>query len=268
MSGASSDRKGWQLLTALSVALLALIVRSGPTVRATSITVNSTADVASDDGQCTLREAIAAANTDTASGGTVGECAAGVGDDTIDLTGISGTIDLTSPLPDLISGLELIGPGEGDLTIWRNTGGGYRIFTVPVTQVGGLSDTAVFAWSTPGLQSITVTAQNVAGEVTSTRSATLDALPVVEFADTTVFAVEDATRVGFEVDRCFFLFGLVCGLLQDISHSCRVFARGNTLGIYHDYEGLFFVGVDIQSASVAWTRPPVADHCFSIHFPD
>ncbi len=56
-----------------------------------TITVNSTADVVADDGQCTLREAITAANTNTASGATAGECAAGsAGLDTIAFA-ISGT---------------------------------------------------------------------------------------------------------------------------------------------------------------------------------
>jgi uncharacterized repeat protein (TIGR01451 family)/CSLREA domain-containing protein len=41
------------------------------------IVVNSTADVAANDGQCTLREAIIAANSNTASGAMAGECAAG-----------------------------------------------------------------------------------------------------------------------------------------------------------------------------------------------
>src|SRR5262249_20960682 len=41
------------------------------------ITVNSTADVVADDGQCTLREAITSANTNAASGVLAGECAAG-----------------------------------------------------------------------------------------------------------------------------------------------------------------------------------------------
>ncbi len=49
------------------------------------LTVNSTADLIADDGQCTLREAITAANTDTASGAMVGECDAGSGDDIINL---------------------------------------------------------------------------------------------------------------------------------------------------------------------------------------
>jgi CSLREA domain-containing protein len=50
---------------------------------AATITVNSTADVAANDGVCTLREAITAANTDTASGAAPGECAAGSGADDI-----------------------------------------------------------------------------------------------------------------------------------------------------------------------------------------
>jgi len=44
---------------------------------ANTITVNSVADVVANDGQCTLREAIIAANTNAASGGAGGECAAG-----------------------------------------------------------------------------------------------------------------------------------------------------------------------------------------------
>ena len=48
-----------------------------PGAFARTITVNSTADTAADDGVCTLREAIAAANTNAASGAMTGECAAG-----------------------------------------------------------------------------------------------------------------------------------------------------------------------------------------------
>jgi CSLREA domain-containing protein len=51
---------------------------------AADITVNSLADAADGtDGECTLREAISAANTDTASGTASGECAKGDGDDVI-----------------------------------------------------------------------------------------------------------------------------------------------------------------------------------------
>ena len=68
-------------------------------------------DNQSDDGECTLREAIIAANTNTASGATGGECIAGdAGADTIqfDITGVADftvglgdgyTIQPTSGLP-------------------------------------------------------------------------------------------------------------------------------------------------------------------------
>ena len=69
-----------------------------------TITVNTTADVANNaDGLCTLREAITAANTNTASGAVAGECVAGSSDgsDTIDLTGLSGSISLATAPPDI-----------------------------------------------------------------------------------------------------------------------------------------------------------------------
>src|SRR3954466_8413748 len=89
-----------------------------------TITVNGTTDVVNGaDGLCTLREAIAAANNNTASGSMPGECAAGsnVGTDTIDLTGLTGTITLTSVLPNLVTDMILTGPGSGVLTIDRNS---------------------------------------------------------------------------------------------------------------------------------------------------
>jgi len=52
---------------------------------ATTITVNSTLDQNGNDGLCTLREAIIAANTDKASGNKAKECPAGSGDDVIQL---------------------------------------------------------------------------------------------------------------------------------------------------------------------------------------
>jgi CSLREA domain-containing protein len=57
--------------------------------------VNSSADVAADEGVCTLREAITAANTDTASGLSSGECAAGSGVDTISFA-ITGSPSFTN----------------------------------------------------------------------------------------------------------------------------------------------------------------------------
>jgi len=52
---------------------------------AATITVNSIVDTQSNDGQCTLHEAITAANTNTASGAAAGECGAGEAAPTVDL---------------------------------------------------------------------------------------------------------------------------------------------------------------------------------------
>lgn len=86
----------------VSVALMvsaALFITTAQTSKtahaAATITVNSKADTQADDGECTLREAITAANTDTASGATPGECIAGSGADTIEFA-ITGTADFTS----------------------------------------------------------------------------------------------------------------------------------------------------------------------------
>ena len=65
-----------------SLAIGLLVLTPGAFAR--TITVNSTADTAADDGVCTLREAIAAANTNTASGAMTGECAAGEASPTVD----------------------------------------------------------------------------------------------------------------------------------------------------------------------------------------
>jgi len=73
--------------------------------QAATIIVNSTADTVANDGVCTLREAIIAANTNTVSGAAAGECAAGQASPTVDTIAFnipgSGvhTIIPTSALP-------------------------------------------------------------------------------------------------------------------------------------------------------------------------
>ncbi len=59
------------------------------------IVVDSLLDTVADDGLCTLREAITAANSDTAANGCIG----GSGADTINFA-VSGTIVLDTPPPD------------------------------------------------------------------------------------------------------------------------------------------------------------------------
>ena len=43
---------------------------------------------------------------------------------------VNGTINLTSPLPDISDDLTIGGPGSSLLTVRRDTGGNYRIFTI------------------------------------------------------------------------------------------------------------------------------------------
>jgi CSLREA domain-containing protein len=114
---------------ALLVWGLLLAYASSP-AQAATITVNSLADDADGtDGECTLREAITSANTDTSSGTATGECTAGSGDDVIEV-GVMGTVNLTRVLPPLSSTIEIEGPGSAQFTVRRNTGGDYRIFRV------------------------------------------------------------------------------------------------------------------------------------------
>jgi CSLREA domain-containing protein len=87
---------------------------------ANTITVNSAADTTADDGVCTLREAIIAANTNTASGAMTGECAAGAaGADTIAFA-IPGagvhTIQPTSALPMTTEPVTIDGFSQGVAT--------------------------------------------------------------------------------------------------------------------------------------------------------
>ena len=77
-------------------------------VNAAIITVNSLGDTQADDGSCTLREAIVAANTDTPSGITGVECTAGAGDDVI-LFEVAGTIQPASALPQISSTVHIDG---------------------------------------------------------------------------------------------------------------------------------------------------------------
>jgi CSLREA domain-containing protein len=60
------------LLLAALLAVAALSVGAPSVAQAATITVDSTTNTVADDGLCTLREAITAANTDTASGATAG----------------------------------------------------------------------------------------------------------------------------------------------------------------------------------------------------
>ncbi len=109
-------------------ALFAISILIGSSARAATIVVNGAGDTVADDGVCNVREAIIAANTDTPSGVTTGECAAGAGADVLDLTSVLGTITLTSALPSITTDMAIGGPGAADLTVSGNDL--YRVFFV------------------------------------------------------------------------------------------------------------------------------------------
>ncbi len=105
--------------------------------KAATLVVTNTADpgiggcraAGTGDG-CTLREAIIAANNQTVTPGS----------DTIDATGISGTISLLTKLPALSTGITLNGPGAANLTVRRSSAAGtpeFRIFTIDNTTTSG-----------------------------------------------------------------------------------------------------------------------------------
>ena len=114
---------------ALSLAAILAALAVPAAAGAATIDVTTTADALSADGKCGLREAVIAANTDTAGGG----CQAGAGDDTINLP--AGTYKLTRSgaetpsIPDASIGdldvavktaLTFRGAGAGSTTIDAN----------------------------------------------------------------------------------------------------------------------------------------------------
>ncbi len=122
--GASRWRKVARVLT-LAGLLLSFI--QGPVglqdARAATLTVTTTADAAVSDGNCSLREAIQAATTNSA----VDACPAGdaVSSDTINFA-VSGTVTLTAQL-EVSTTDPLVIDGDGMVTI---NGGGHRILNV------------------------------------------------------------------------------------------------------------------------------------------
>ena len=133
---------------ALVIALGLLGSLAVSSVLAAAITVTSLADTAADDGVCTLREAITAANDNATSGASAGECAAGAvaGTDTItfSVAGPIMPITLTSALPAITSDLSI--DGAGSITV--SGASTYQVFLITsgtvtlsgLTITNGLSD--------------------------------------------------------------------------------------------------------------------------------
>ncbi len=108
------------LIGLLAVAAL-IFLAQGQTAHAATITVNTTDDELNSDSDCSLREAIQAANTDTA----VDACTAGSGADTIDLPAGTYTLSIvgagenanTSGDLDIASDLTITGAGAATTTV-------------------------------------------------------------------------------------------------------------------------------------------------------
>ena len=101
------DKPAILLLIFISTSLLIISLayfgykNSKTALAASTIVVNSTADDQDNDGECTLREAIVASNTDTASGALAGECIAGSGDDIINFNIAGAGVRTIVPLSQL-----------------------------------------------------------------------------------------------------------------------------------------------------------------------
>ncbi len=127
----SSGNKHSFRWVALLIATLMLAAQPIQPAYAATLTVTGLGDTVAVDGQCTLREALQAANTNA----DVNECvgAGAYGADVIDLTGMFGTITLTAGGGGDLNvtgagGLTINGPGSGTLTI---SGGGIdRVFNI------------------------------------------------------------------------------------------------------------------------------------------
>jgi hypothetical protein len=74
------------------------------------------------------------------------------GPDAIEVN-VSGTIQLAGALPGLTTEMEIVGPGSSNLTVRRNSGGDYRIFTIgagAVVRISGLTATNGYITSGSG----------------------------------------------------------------------------------------------------------------------
>jgi len=126
MMGGKRHRKRVRGVLLVVSAALACAVHAG----AATITVTGTGDTDTSDGVVTLREAIVAANTNAANNDAP---AGSAGLDTIDLTGVSGTITLGSALPAISEDLAIVGPGSATLTVSGNNASKIIVTTAPLT---------------------------------------------------------------------------------------------------------------------------------------
>jgi len=125
---------------ALALALALLTFTDHGPASAASIVVNETSDDLTPDGNCSLREAIIAANTDAAVDG----CSAGLGTDTISLSGgpyvltIPGTDedDAADGDLDVLENLTIVAPGSNVIIDGNRGVTGERVFHIDPNATG------------------------------------------------------------------------------------------------------------------------------------
>jgi CSLREA domain-containing protein len=130
---------GYPARVGLVAALLVAVLGSLPQqpVHAGTIAVNTVDDEDNSDGDCSLREAVYAANNDVVRDG----CIAGSGDDVIDLTAVAGTITLGGTELAISSNLTITGPGADQLTISGNSAS--RVFNIAGNVAVVISDVTI-----------------------------------------------------------------------------------------------------------------------------
>jgi hypothetical protein len=129
----------------LAVSLTAAFLLGAPLAAAATITVDTTAETSGT--QCTLPAAITAANGNFG----VGTCDAGSPGpavDTIDIAA-TGTINLSTALPDISTDMNIDGPGAAQLDVHRASGPAFRIFTTTNNATVSISDLTVSNGSAP-----------------------------------------------------------------------------------------------------------------------
>jgi CSLREA domain-containing protein len=118
-----------RVAVALTIFVLPLSLGASA-AHAAVISVNTTADELNSDGDCSLREAFEAANTNS----PVDACPAGEPGPTVDVItfGVNGTIAITNGKLVVSDDLSIQGPGGGNLTI---AGTGFNVLS-PLIEVG------------------------------------------------------------------------------------------------------------------------------------
>lgn len=152
--------KSKKYLFAVAILVVVLISSLSRVNAASTITVNSTADDQANDGACTLREAILASNTDTASGAAVGECVAGSGAGDLIEFDISGsglkTIHITSTLPSITRTVTIDG--------YSQTGASANLANFPAPMNGTLT-VEIDAAGESGIYGFNITGSQADGTV-------------------------------------------------------------------------------------------------------